>query len=218
MTAETLRTGRVMRGDAKVYHVDLDGEVRTCAPRGKLFEDLEGAKNPIAVGDLVRVSLEGDPPGIEEVLPRENYLPRVASSHDPRAQILFANVDQLFVVGSVAKPPLSTNRTDRILAACLFYEIPPHLILNKLDLDRAGEAEELAAVYRSAGVRVLPTCATDGRGIDELAELLRGKVSVLYGASGAGKSTLVNAIQPGLDLKTRKVSKYWDAGKHTTSF
>lgn len=212
------RTGRVIRGDAKVYHVDFDGEVRTCAPRGRLFEDLGSDKNPVAVGDLVEVSLEGDPPRIDAVLERRNYLPRVASSHDPRAQVLFANVDQLFVVGSVAKPPLSTNRTDRILAACQYHEIPAHLILNKVDLDKLDEARELEEIYRAAGVEVFVTSATEGVGVEPVAERLRGKVSVLYGASGAGKSTLVNAIQPGLELKTRKISKYWDAGKHTTTY
>ncbi len=213
-----VRTGRVIRGDAKVYHVDFDGEVQICSPRGKLFEDLQHEKNPIAVGDQVRVTLEGDPPGIEEVLPRKNYLPRVASSHDPRAQVLFANVDQLFVVGSLMAPSLSTNRTDRILAACSYHEIPARLILNKIDLDRMGDAEELAATYRTAGVEVLLTSATEGKGVDEVAARLAGKVSVLYGASGAGKSTLLNSIQPDLDLKTARISKYWDAGKHTTSF
>lgn len=72
--------------------------------------------------------------------------------------------------------------------------------------------------YEEAGIRVIETCATDGRGIDEFASALRGKVSVLYGASGAGKSTLINAIEPTLKLRVGKISKYWDAGKHTTSY
>src|SRR6185503_20852055 len=100
--------GRVMRGDAKSYLVAIGSETRAFVPRGKLFDTKdEGTKNAVVVGDLVRVSLDGDPPGVEEVLPRRNYLPKVASSHDPRQQILFANVDQLFLVSSVAKPTFS---------------------------------------------------------------------------------------------------------------
>jgi len=213
-----LRRGRVMRGDAKVYHVEIDGEVVQCAPRGKLFEERTGVKNPIAVGDLVEVSVDGDPPGIEAVLERENSLGRTASSHDPREQVLFANVDQLFVVGSIRRPRFSSNRTDRILAACVYAEIPAHLILNKVDLDREGEVPAIRATYERAGVDVLETCAPEGRGVEELARRLAHKVSVLYGASGAGKSTLLNAIQPGLELRTAKISRYWDAGKHTTTF
>ena len=211
--------GRVMRADARVYHVEVDGHVRQFAPRGKLFDDkADNVKNPVAVGDRVRVRLDGDPPYVEEVLARRNSLSRVASSHDPREQVLCANVDQLFVVASVAKPKFSSNRTDRILAACEYEEIPTHLVLNKVDLDKHREAEEIEATYRAARVEVHHTCATNGDGLDALRPLLKGKVSVFYGASGAGKSTILNTLQPGLDLRTGKISRYWDQGKHTTTF
>jgi len=222
--ASTFAIGRVMRGDARVYHIALGfedgrGEMRTFAPRGKLFDNLgPGLKNPVTVGDRVRVSLEGDPPGLEEVLERTNYLPRIASSHDPREQILFSNVDQLFMIGSVVMPNFSSNRTDRILAACEYYEIPAHLVLNKSDLDKNGIAPELRATYEAAGIQVFETCATEGKGVPELAELLRNKVSVFYGASGAGKSTILNSLQPGLKLRTGKISRFWEAGRHTTTY
>jgi len=210
--------GRIVRGDARAYQVEIQGEIRTFVPRGKLFEERdEEVKHPIAVGDRVRVSLDGDPPGIEEVLPRTNWLPRVASSHDPRAQILLANVDQLFVFGSLAKPKFSSNRADRILAACTYNEIPARLILNKTDLDADGQLRDIARTYEEAGVDVLPLCATSGEGVETIRELLRGRTSALYGGSGVGKSTLLNAIEPGLRLKTGKISKFWDQGKHTTT-
>jgi ribosome biogenesis GTPase len=212
------RTGRVVRVDAKVVHVEIDGEVILAAPRGSLFEALEGQKNPIAVGDLVQVSLEGDPVAVEAVEPRRNYLGRVASAHDPREQVLVANVDQLFVIGSLSKPGFSSNRTDRILAACVWHEIPAVLVLNKIDLVTDEDLESIEATYAGADVDVIRTCATDGRGVDELAARMKDKVSVFYGASGAGKSTLLNRIQPGLNIKEGKVSKYWKAGRHTTSF
>ena len=212
--------GTVVRGDARVYHVCLDesGETRQFAPRGKLFDTLDGGiKNPVTVGDKVRVMLDGDPPAVEEVLPRRNYLPRIASSHDPREQILFSNVDQLFVIASVTKPTFSSNRTDRILAACEYYEIPANVVLNKVDLDKDDMTAQLRETYEEAGLRVIETCATDGR-LGELDELLRGSISVFYGASGAGKSTILNTLQPGLKLRTGKISRYWEAGKHTTTF
>ena len=210
--------GTVIRGDAKVYHVEVDGRVRQFAPRGKLFDNLEGVKNPVAVGDRVRVCLDGDPPAVEEVLERDNYLPRIASSHDPREQILFSNVDQLFVIASVVKPTFSSNRTDRILAACQYYEIPAVLVLNKIDLDKDGHAASIRETYDAARIPVIEMCAVENEGIAPLTDLLTGKTSVFYGASGAGKSTILNAIQPGLKLRTGKISRFWDQGKHTTTF
>lgn len=211
--------GRVVRADARVYHVEVRGEVRLFAAAGKLFEDRERqTKNPIAVGDQVRVRLDSEQPYIEEVLPRRNSLSRITSSHDPREQILCANVDQLFVIASLAQPGFSSNRADRMLAACRYEEIPAHLVLNKTDLADPPEIEEIAQTYLAAGVTVHRTCATAGEGLDVLRSLLADKTSVFYGGSGTGKSTILNALQPDLRLKVGKISKYWDAGKHTTSF
>lgn len=204
--------------DAKVVHVEVEGEVLQASPRGQLFEQLGHQKNPIAVGDLVKISLTGNPVGVEEVLERRNYLGRIASSHDPREQILVANVDQLFIINSVRKPEFSSHRTDRILAACEWHEIPTVIVLNKTDLALGDEVDRLRTTYKTIPVTILETCAKDGRGVDELVECMRGKVSVFYGPSGAGKSTLVNWIQPGLKLREGKISNYWKQGRHTTSF
>ena len=68
-------------------------------------------------------------------------------SHDPRAQILLANVDQLFVFGSLAKPTFSSNRADRILAACAYFEIPAALILNKIDLDKDNHLRDISRTF-----------------------------------------------------------------------
>lgn len=214
-------TGRVLRVDAKVVHVDVGGEVRHCAIRGKLFENLGRSKNPITVGDIVEVDPHGDPQSIESVHARRNKLSRIASAHDPREQVLFANVDQMFVVASIAKPGFSSNRTDRILAACLHNEIPVTLILNKVDLDKQGVVEDLVATYEAAGIPLLQTCAVEGPdapGIDDLRAALDGRVSAFYGASGVGKSTLLNTLDETLKIKVGKISKYWTAGKHTTSY
>lgn len=210
--------GRVVRVDAKVCHVEVQGEVSLAAPRGALFEDLEGVKNPVAVGDRVLLDPRSDPMALVEVLPRRNYLSRVASSHDPREQVLAANVDQLLVISSVVKPKFSSNRTDRILAACQWQSIPATLVLNKIDLDKKGLLQDLRTTYDSVPVPTIETCATDGRGLEELRELLRDKVTVLYGPSGAGKSTTLNAIQPGLNLKVGKISHHWEQGRHTTTY
>jgi ribosome biogenesis GTPase len=131
--------------------------------------------------------------------------------------VLVANIDRMYVVGSIASPKFSSNRTDRILAACAWYRVPATLVLNKLDLDREGEADAIRATYVGAGYEVLGTSVVLGLGLDELRARLEGKVSAFYGGSGVGKSSLLNTLQPELALKVGKVSKYWTAGKHTTS-
>jgi ribosome biogenesis GTPase len=219
----TTLLGRVTRFDARVVHVEFlegpdTGTIRPCVLRGRLFELRDGSKNPVAVGDLVDVSPAGDLPGIESVHARRNFLSRVASSHDSRAQILCANVDQLLNIASVVKPGFSSHRTDRILAACRWHRIEAVLVLNKVDLCEREDLVELRATYEGAGVRVLETSAIDGTGVEELRALLAGKVSVLYGGSGAGKSTLLNKLDPKLKIKEGKISRYWDQGRHTTSY
>ena len=210
--------GTVVQVDAKQVLVDLEGEVVPAALRGTLFEDLGSTKNPVAVGDRVRLDEDAEGPAVAEVLPRRNHLSRVASGHDPREQVLFANVDQLLVIGSVRKPGFSSNRTDRILAACEWHEVPATVVLNKIDLADADEVAALAETYRSVPAQVLETSAHTGEGLDALRELLVGRTSVLYGPSGAGKSTLINRLEPGLNLKEGRISSYWKQGRHTTTY
>ncbi len=217
----TFQIGRVVRTDAKVCHVAIDGRIVQAAPRGALYgEDSvkRVQKNPVAVGDEVEVDLTSSPASLEKVLPRKNQLSRVASSHDPREQVLAANIDQLVIVGSMAKPGFSSNRTDRILATCWWQHIPVKLVLNKTDLVDADEVAAIRETYEAIPIEVLPTSVVKVEGLEALRNVLKDRTSVVYGASGAGKSSLLNALQPGLKLKIGKISKFWDQGKHTTTF
>jgi ribosome biogenesis GTPase len=57
-----------------------------------------------------------------------------------------------------------------------------------------------------------------GEGIEELKSALQGRMSVLVGKSGVGKTSLLNALQPGLGLRVKKVSSgELGKGRHTTS-
>ena len=54
--------------------------------------------------------------------------------------------------------------------------------------------------------------------MEDLRQLLTGKISALAGPSGVGKSSLLNAVQSGLGLVVREISGYMKKGQHTTNF
>ena len=70
--------------------------------------------------------------------------------------------------------------------------------------------------YVQAGYKLLMVSAQEGLGIQELKNLLTGRVTVFAGPSGVGKSSLLNAVDSNLELATGKISDKIKRGKHTT--
>jgi len=210
----------VVRVDARQCEVRLaEGRQVPALLRGRLFEDRERDRHPVAVGDRVRLSEEDDNWAIDEVLPRRNaFARRVAGEDYDLRQVLATNVDQVVAVNSLGLPPFSSIVADRILATCSFAGIPAVLVLNKVDQAKRRKLEKIVASYTEAEVTVLQTSAVDSTGLEELRATLSGKTSVLYGLSGVGKSTLMNALDPELEIETREVSRSLSSGRHTTTF
>jgi ribosome biogenesis GTPase len=129
------------------------------------------------------------------------------------ARPVVANVDQVMVVSATRDPDPVPQLIDRLLVLADANDIPAALVLNKVDLD-AGEA--LAERFRRAGYPVYPTSARSGAGLEALSGALAGRTSVVTGPSGAGKSSLLNALQPGLRLRTGEISRKVRRGTHTT--
>jgi ribosome biogenesis GTPase len=211
--------GLVIEVSTGLCRVQLDDRTVVCGVRGSLSATDTGYTNVVAVGDRVRVVLEGAEDGaIEQVLPRRSVLARPDVFHRHLSQVVVANADQLLIVVAWREPKLWPELIDRYIIAAQRSELTPILCVNKVDLaERTAVCRKEVEPYLTLGYRTLFTSALNGEGIDELERLLRGRTTVLAGMSGVGKSTLLNAIQGGLDLRTAEVSEYSHTGRHTTS-
>ncbi|WP_432791532.1 ribosome small subunit-dependent GTPase A [Brevibacterium sp. K11IcPPYGO002] len=197
-------------------------------------------KQAIVPGDIVR--LVGDTSGAEgtlarlvEVTERQTLLRRSADDTDPTERVLVANVDVMGIVTATVDPDPSFGLIDRALVAAFDAGITPLLIVTKTDLH---PATELRQRFSAAGVDIVessidPDAApTDdavarssaedsvGAAADphaEVAEHLRGRISVLVGHSGVGKSTLTNILVPAADRATGHVNDVTGRGRHTSS-
>lgn len=220
------QSGTVIRSTGSWQEVRLDdGRVVQCKVKGTMRLMGLRCTNPVAVGDVVDVTLRPDDGTalIAAVEPRRNYVIRRASNLSREFQIIGANLDLALLVVSLSQPLTSTTFIDRILATCEAYRVPAAIAINKADLlhdEPDGDAllEAVATLYRTIGYRVTPTSTVTGEGIDELRALLSGKTTLLSGNSGVGKSSIINALVPGVELRVGRVSDAHNKGTHTTTF
>lgn len=192
--------GLVRKGIGGFYTVETPEGLYTCTARGKFRK----ARISPYAGDRVRILAEEDGTGaLEEILPRRNFLVRPP----------IANIDQLFIVSSLRDPYPEPLIVDKTIAVAELEDIQPILVLTKTDLEGPSP---LKAVYDLAGVPCLEVSSVTGQGVDQVRQLLAGKVSAFTGNSGVGKSTLLNALFPEFALKTGEVSQKLGRGRHTT--
>lgn len=202
--------GRVLERDGAQYRVaGPAGELRAVL-RGKLKRDTPR----VVVGDVVQLEPEpgGELFGIVGVEERTSLLER-RTPEGRGTRPVAANIDQVLVVSAAVDPAPVPQLVDRLLVLAEANSIPAVAVINKVDLD-PGVA--LAERLRAAGYDVFTTSARTGAGIAELRERLQGRVSVVTGPSGVGKSSLLNAVQPGLRLRTGEISARVRRGTHTT--
>jgi ribosome biogenesis GTPase len=207
---ESILTGTVLRSHAGgylVYQNELDRQLY-CAARGRLKKE----KVSIFAGDTVQlddVNLELSEAVISACLPRKNTL-----SLPP-----LANVDQVVIVQAIHQPEWHPLWCDRFLVhfELSLPEASFILCFNKCDLANQDEIKSLKDVYESLGYKLHITSARTGFGLEELKSALDGKFSIFAGPSGVGKSTLLNALKPGLNLKTGIMENEYGVGRHTTT-
>lgn len=207
----------LVKGEDKIFY--------DCRIKGKFR--IKGIKstNPVAVGDSVLFELEKVNDKITGVIydiePRKNYIIRKSVNLSKQVHILASNIDLVFLIVTIDNPITTTSFIDRFLITTEAYGIETILVFNKTDTYSEEVSDEqlyLQYVYSKIGYKCLKVSAVTGKGIEALKEAMNGKVNIFSGHSGVGKSTLINAVEPGLNLKTTEISGLHQQGQHTTTF
>ena len=181
--------------------------------------------NPLAVGDWVKLEPEagGEEGGlmITRIDTRNNYINRQSPANKHQHHIIASNLDQSLLIATLKDPKTSQGFIDRFLVAGEAYHIPSIIVFNKADIYRKKEMdlfEERKKMYESVGYKVILMSIENKTGMEEVEEILRNKTTLLSGHSGVGKSSFINAVVPGMLLKTQGVSGWSGKGIHTTTF
>ena len=193
------KTGRIVRSLSGFYDVQTPEGVITCRGRGHLRR---GDETPLT-GDMVEITVERGKGMVERILPRKNCFVRPA----------VANVDALVVFAANVNPVTEPFLIDRVAAIAGDQGVDVWICVNKCDLD---PGLDLTRIYRNAGFTVFQTSAETGEGVQQLGEMLKGKLVAFTGNSGVGKSSVLNRLCPELGLATGEVSEKLGRGRHTT--
>ena len=219
-------TGLVYKSTGSSYSVKTrDGKVFECRIKGKFRMQGIKSTNPIAVGDVVDFELDNTTDEtigqIHNIHDRKNYIVRKSVNLSKQTHIIASNIDIVFLLITINNPPTTTSFIDRFLVTAEAYGIEAVLVFNKIDtFDEAMVDEQLFLqyVYSQIGYKCLRVSAKEQKGLDQLKDMMLGKVSMFSGHSGVGKSTLVNALESSLNLKTKHISEQSKQGQHTTTF
>ena len=192
--------GIILKALSGFYYVDDGNTITSCRGRGKFRHE----KLTPLVGDRVRFTpLDNGQGALDEILPRKNEFQRPA----------VANIDQLVIIASEATPVTDPFLIDRVVSIAEGRSCECIISINKCDLESGDSLEQ---IYRQAGFPTLKVSAETGEGIDALRALIAGKVCAFTGNSGVGKSSILNALEPGVSVKTGEVSEKLGRGRHTT--
>ena len=203
---------------------DKNGDTFNARIKGKFKIGNITSTNPIAVGDHVVTEVENELEKsvvINTIHDRKNYITRQSPHNKHQHHIIASNLDQSLLIATIKSPKTSLGFIDRFLITSEAYQIPTIIVFNKADLydeEDNTRFEEVRSIYERIGYKVMSMSIESKTGLEEVKDLLIGKVTLLSGHSGVGKSSFINVLFPELFLKTQDVSDWSGKGLHTTTF
>lgn len=143
---------------------------------------------------------------IEDVLERKNSLIRPS----------IANLDYLIIVSSLKQPTFSFDLIFKYLTYVNSRNIKPILVVTKIDLKDDETVKLIKEVYSSYNIPVYFVSSKTKEGVEEIRNLLKGKVASFMGQSGVGKSSLLNSLDASFNRSEGEYSFALGRGKHET--
>lgn len=198
--------GIIIENIANLYKIKADKSIYEANARGKFKKE----EVMPTVGDKVEIEIldeDNKKAVIDQIMPRTTYVKRPKIS----------NITQIILVISSKNPKPDLLLLDKQLAFAEYLGINPIIILNKTDLDKKHELDDIKKVYTKIGYIVIETVAKGNEGIEELKKSLKGNINAFSGNSGVGKSTLINAIFQNIMTQEGEISERNQRGKNTTT-
>ncbi len=208
----TVHKGRyIVRNAHRIFWAEIMGNLRYTS---------ETPSDLPVVGDWVGIiPMDKDSVVIKSVLNRYSTLERKAVGLHAESQLIASNIDVACVVMAMNQD-FNLNRLDRYISICYSGGIQPIIILTKIDLVNANQAEiyrtQIIDRYASIEIQMLSIYMEERFHVFKRS-LQAYKTYCFIGSSGVGKSTVVNQLLNTDVLKTKAIRSSNDKGKHTTT-
>ena len=211
----------VIKSTGSWYTVEVKGGMLyECRIKGRFRLDNIKSTNPIVVGDFVEIKKEEDSWMIIKLFERKNQIVRKSVNLSKQTHIIASNIDQAFLIVTLAFPETTTGFIDRFLVSANAFGVEVILLFNKNDLYESNtllKQDKSVNIYEKIGYECYLISALNDD-LNNIQKKLQGKNTLISGHSGVGKSTLINKLLKSNKIPTQEISLTHKQGQHTTTF
>lgn len=211
----------VIKSTGSWYTVEAKGGLLyECRIKGRFRLGNIKSTNPIVVGDFVEIKKEEDSWMIIKLFERKNQIVRKSVNLSKQTHIIASNIDQAFLIVTLAFPETTTGFIDRFLVSANAFGVEVILLFNKNDLYESNtllKQDKIVNIYEKIGYECYLISALNDD-LNNIQKKLQGKNTLISGHSGVGKSTLINKLLKSNKIPTQEISLTHKQGQHTTTF